>query len=66
MFYFFRTSNLEAEQKRINVEHEQEVRSLVNKHEANIEFLKQEANLASVKVRKWTNRQHIFQVPLFL
>ena len=40
---------LEKENKNLTGDHEQEVCSLKNKHEANVEFFKQELNLQSVR-----------------
>ena len=50
-FQISRLTTAESDSKRDKVDHEQEMRSLNNKHEASVEFLKQEANLAAVKVR---------------
>ena len=40
---------LEKENKNLTGDHEQEVRAVKNKHEANVEFFKQELNLHSVR-----------------
>ncbi len=50
MDYQSRHSMLEKDNKHMKEEHEQELRSIRNKQEANEEFLKQEQNLAAVKV----------------
>ena len=53
MYYFFcRHKNLEKEHQRMIEAHNQETRTLKNKTDASLEFMKQEHNLASAKVRK--------------
>lgn len=50
-----RYEELEKEHKRQAADNEQELRSLRNKQEATIEFLKQERNIATVKVSTRTS-----------
>lgn len=49
---FHRYSNLEKEYQRTVETSEQEMRTLKNKMEASLEFMKQEHNIASAKVNK--------------
>ena len=52
VFFFCRHKNLEKEHQRMMEAHNQEIRTLKNKTDASLEFMKQEHNLASAKVRK--------------
>ena len=52
LFIFHRYSNLEKEHQRTVETNEQEMRTLKNKMEASLEFMKQEHNIAAAKVNK--------------
>ena len=47
-----RYDELEKEHKHMMADKEHELRTTVNKHKANIEFLKQEHDIANVKVKR--------------
>lgn len=65
---FHRYSNLEKEYQRTVETSEQEMRTLKNKMEASLEFMKQEHNIASAKVNKFskmhTQWKNVFNILL--
>ena len=58
MLCFCRYSVSEKENQNMKTDHEQELRAVKNKHEANVEFLKQEKNLQAVKVSSQCPQQN--------
>lgn len=51
----FRLSSQEREMRQMKEDYDQEIRSLKSKHEAALDFLKQESHLSGAKVGLWVN-----------